>query len=72
MIKVIVIQIENIIWKINSNDDDNNENGDVKEKRKNKAIQVDLLIIANFLQFLFSLSFLYCFTHLHTHFIGSI
>lgn len=30
MIKVIVVQIENI-WKINNNDDDN-ENGDVKEK----------------------------------------
>lgn len=34
MIKVIVIQIENIIWKINYNDDDDNENGDVKEKKK--------------------------------------
>lgn len=34
MIKVIVIQIENIIWKINNNDDDDNENGDVKEKKK--------------------------------------
>ncbi len=37
MIKVIVIQIENIIWKINNNDDDDyddddNGNGDVKEK----------------------------------------
>lgn len=56
MIKVIVIQIENIIWKIKTNydnDDDDNENVDVKEK-KNKAIQVDLLIIANFLHFSFS------------------
>lgn len=35
MIKVIVIQIENIIWKINNNDDDddNDENGDVKRKK---------------------------------------
>lgn len=32
MIKVIVIQIENIIWKINNNDDD--ENCDVKERKK--------------------------------------
>ena len=45
MIKVIVIQIENIIWKINNEDD--HENGDVKEK-KNKVVQVDLLIITNF------------------------
>lgn len=33
MIKVIVIQIENIIWKINNNDDDDYENSDVKEKK---------------------------------------
>lgn len=35
MIQVIVIQIENIIWKINNNDDDD-DNGDVKEKKKIK------------------------------------
>lgn len=57
MIKVIVIQIENIIWKIKSNDDDDNENGDVKEKKNNKAIQVDLLIMANFTCFTF-----YCYS----------
>lgn len=35
MIKVIVIQIEKkIIWKIKKNNDDDDENGDVKEKNK--------------------------------------
>lgn len=35
MIKVIVIQIEKkIIWKIKKNNNDDDENGDVKEKNK--------------------------------------
>lgn len=53
MIKVIVIQkLKMSSWKETYEDDDDDENGDVEEKKNyNKAIPVDLLIIANFLHF---------------------